>query len=196
MDIYREVSRYLDHHGGVNIVIAGQTCSGKTTLANRLRDCFCNTYSVTIVSQDDYFKNIDDIPFNENGYLMECPDAFHVSEFTHDVHIMLYKSITTMPRYDISTNTRIDKQKFVRAGQVNIFEGLHTIDLLSLNNSIKIYLDTDIDVCLKRRIERDTKLLNVSEKQVIDYWNNCIQPTSTEFIHPQINKADFVLWRW
>lgn len=196
MDIYREVSRYLHTHDSVNIIIAGQTCSGKTTLANRLRDCFSNTYSVTIVSQDDYFKNIGDIPFNEKGFLMECPDAFHVSEFKQDVYIMLHNSVVAMPRYDITTNTRIDKQKIVHAGQVNIFEGLHTVELLSLNNSIKIYLDTDIDVCLKRRIERDTKLLHVSEQQVIDYWNNCIQPTSTEFIHPQIDKADFVLWRW
>lgn len=196
MDIYREVSKYLHNHGSVNIIISGQTCSGKTTLASRLHDCFCSMYAVTLVSQDDYFKNRSEFPFNKYGFLMDSPDAFHISEFKQDVQTLLDKSVVSMPRYDISTNTRIDKHRVVHAGQVNIFEGLHTIDYLKLNNSIKIYLDTDENICLERRIKRDTKLLNVCEQQVIDYWNNCILPTSIEFIYPQKDIADFVLWRW
>lgn len=58
-----------------------------------------------------------------------------------------------MPRYDIATNTRVSKNKIVRAGRINVFEGLHTIQLLGeLDNCIKIFVDTDIDICLKEEL--------------------------------------------
>lgn len=196
MDIYREISKYLHSDGTVNVLIAGQTCSGKTTLANKLRNCFSDEYSVTIVSQDDYFKNIDDIPYNRAGFLMESPDAFHVSEFKQDVETLLCDSVVYMPNYDIKTNTRIDKQKAVNVGQLNIFEGLHVISLLDLPNCLQVYLDTPPTICLERRIARDTKLLKVCETQVRNYWYDCIQPTSEKFIYPQMEKADILLWRW
>lgn len=193
MKIYREIIKSLHNYGTANVVIAGQTCSGKTTLSNKIKHYFDCYYSITIISQDDYFKNRDDFPINQYGYLMDSPNAFHISEFQQDVHTLLYNSVVAIPRYDIRTNTRIDKQKIVHVGQINIFEGLHAIEILNLTNSLKIYLDTPAEICLKRRIQRDTELLGVSEKQVKNYWNTCIYPTSIEFIYPQSNKADILL---
>lgn len=103
-----------------------------------------------------------------------------------------------MPNYNIPTNTRINKEKVIRKSKVNIFEGLHAIDFLSdfMPDCISIYIDTDMETCLHRRIARDTSNLHVTEDVVRKYWNDCIKPVSEKYVFPQKDYADNVLWRW
>lgn len=196
MNVQEEISKYLLSHDTVNVVIAGTTCSGKTTLANEIRNHFSDRYSVTLVAQDDYFKNLPDIPRVREGYLTDSIEAFHTIEFKHDVQMLLINGVATMPRYDIATNTRVSKNKIVRAGRINVFEGLHTIQLLGeLDNCIKIFVDTDIDICLKRRIARDTSKFGVPEVRIRQYWNDCVKPMCERFIFPQKEDADITINR-
>ena len=180
----------------VNIAIAGITCSGKTTLANAIRKYFSNEYAVTIVSQDDYFKNLPDIPRAREGYLTDSIDAFWTAEFKHDVQQLLRNGLVKMPRYDVATNTRVAKYKIVRVGKVNVFEGLHTIHLLKeLDNCINVFVDTEIETCLERRIARDTSKFGVPETRIRQYWNDCIKPMCERFIFPQKAYADIIINR-
>jgi uridine kinase len=177
----------------VNFVIAGVTCSGKTTLARKLNSFFKNIASVCIVSQDDYFRDLADIPKTAEGYLTDSINAFHTSEFKEDVEKLFANEMVLMPRYDIATNTRISKSKLVNLGAVNIFEGLHTITLLEgLENSIKIFVDTPAEVCLQRRIERDTAKFGIPEERIRQYWEKCIWPMSKSYILPQKELADSI----
>lgn len=193
---FEMIQKQLDVYGSANIVIAGQTCSGKTTLANEIRNHFSGMYTVAIVSQDDYFKNLEDIPHSPGGYLTDSIDAFWISEFRDDVHTLLRDSEVTMPTYDVATNTRINKSKIVSAGQINIFEGLHTITVLyDLKNCINIFVNTDVDVCLKRRIARDTSKYGIPEHIIRPYWRNCIMPMTERYILPQIDYADITINR-
>ena len=194
MNVQEEISKYLLSHDTVNVVIAGTTCSGKTTLANEIRNHFSDRYLVTLVAQDDYFKNLPDIPRIREGYLTDSIEAFWTAEFKHDVQKLLTNGVATMPRYDIATNTRVSKNKIVRAGRINVFEGLHTIQLLGeLDNCIKIFVDTDIDICLKRRISRDTLKFGVPEVRIRQYWNDCVKPMCERFIFPQKEDADITI---
>lgn len=194
MNVQEAISKYLLSYDTVNVVIAGITCSGKTTLANNIQNHFSDRYSVTLVAQDDYFKNLPDIPQIREGYLTDSIDAFHAIEFKHDVQSLITYGFATMPRYDIATNTRVSKNKIIRTGIINVFEGLHTIELLGkLDNSIKIFLDTDIDVCLKRRIARDTSKFGIPEVRIRQYWNDCITPMCEKFIFPQKEFADITI---
>ena len=196
MNVQEEISKYLLSHDTVNVVIAGTTCSGKTTLANEIRNHFSDRYLVTLVAQDDYFKNLPDIPRIREGYLTDSIEAFWTAEFKHDVQKLLTNGVATMPRYDIATNTRVSKNKIVRAGRINVFEGLHTIQLLGeLDNCIKIFVDTDIDICLKRRISRDTLKFGVPEVRIRQYWNDCVKPMCERFILPQKEDADIIIDR-
>lgn len=196
MNLYDEIVRQLKIHSMANVVIAGQSCSGKSTLANEIRDFFKEEYSVTIVCQDDYYQNLPEIPRVFEGYLLDVPEAFCIKEFRHDVGFLMQYGNCLMPNYDIATNTRIGKYNLVHSSQINIFEGLHTIDILQdLKPNITVYLDTDPRVCLKRRIVRDTRNLGVSESRVREYWNDCIQPMSERFIFPQKDWADIVIRR-
>ncbi len=194
MNVYEEIKEHLLSHNTVNVVIAGITCSGKTTLANNIRKYFSDKYAVAIVSQDDYFKNLSDIPRVREGYLTDSIDAFHVTEFKYDVQLLLQNGVVIMPKYDVATNTRIAKSKIVRAGNINVFEGLHTIHLLKdLDNCINIFVDTGSEVCLDRRIARDSLKFGVSETRIREYWHDCIKPMCEKFIFPQKAYADIII---
>lgn len=194
MKLYDKINEHLIKQDSVNIVIAGCTCSGKTTLAKDIFERFSNDYKVTIFEQDAYFKNLEDIPRTRYGYLTDSIHAFHKDEFIEDVEELLSSCRVLIPRYDISTNTRISKDKFIEKGNINIFEGLHTISLLySLNCSIKIFIDTDINECLKRRINRDKELYKIPEIRIKEYFKDCILPMYNKFILPQKNFADLTI---
>ena len=194
MNIFEEISKYLNHHETVNIIISGVSCSGKSTLAKKLQKHFGEQYQVTVVQQDEYFKNLSDIPKIPKGYLTDSVEAFHSEEFKNDVQKLLNENVAIMPKYDIATNTRISKNKIVRKGKINIFEGLHTIHILNgLENCIKIFVDTDINTCLTRRINRDTTKFSIPEEIIIRHWNNCIKPMNEKYILPQKELANIIL---
>ncbi len=191
MEIFEKIEEYLTKHGMVNVVIAGSTCSGKTTLAQKIQDHFSGKYKVTIVSQDNFFKDLPYIPCIKEGPLFDSIDAFCIDEFKQSVAKLLENGVATIPIYDISSNMRTSRRKIVRTGQINVFEGLHTISLLQdLRNSISIYVDTDQNVCLERRISRDTSKYGIPKKRVIEFWNNCIMPMSKMYVFPQRRIAD------
>lgn len=192
--LQEEIRRFLQNHETVNVIIAGSSCSGKTTLANEIRKSFQGKEMVTIVSQDDYFKNISDIPRGRAGYLTDSIEAFHREEFQKDVIRLFTEGMAWMPRYDVATNTRISKNKIVRASKINVIEGLHTITLLEgLPYSIKVFVNTPIEKCLNRRIARDTMQYKIPEMVIRKHWNNCIMPMYQTYILPQKEKADRIL---
>ncbi len=193
MDIMKKLETLM-WQSRVNVIISGSTCSGKTTLSSRILSHFADKYLVTTVCQDSYFKNLPDIPRLNGRCLTDSIDAFHVSEFKSDVQLLLTNGICFMPIYDISKNTRVCKDMVVRAGKINIFEGLHTISLLpNIGNSIKIFVDTDIDTCLKRRIERDSQRFNVPKEKIRLHWKECIVPMYERYIIPQKQLAVVVI---
>lgn len=194
MDIKEEIRKVLLKQERVNVIIAGTTCAGKTTLTREIWNYSWNKWPTTIVEQDDYFKNLSDIPRVQEGYLTDSIEAFCTAEFKHDIEVLQKFGVVMMPRYDISTNTRICKNKRVAIGDINIFEGLHTIHLLNdLDNSIKIYIDTDIETCLERRIKRDTYKYGIPEKRIREYWKECIIPMCERYIYPQKEIADIII---
>ena len=168
------------------------TASKETYLNDLFEDK--KTIVMGIISQDDYFKNLPEIPRVQDGYLTDSVEAFHTLEFQQDVQFLLQNGVVIMPRYDVASNTRLSKNKVVRTGQINILEGLHTISIFSkLPNSIKIYLDTNPDVCLNRRIVRDTSKYAIPEGRIREYWEKCILPMCEQFIYKQKQIADIIL---
>ncbi len=194
MDLYKRIENQLQSRTRVNIVIAGITCSGKTTLANAIWKHFSDKYKVAVMSQDDYFKDYYDMPVEGRTIVADAIDAFWTDEFKFDVAQLLKDGVVMTPRYDIATNTRISKNRIIRSGRINIFEGLHTIHLLGdLKNSIFVYVDTDIETCLERRIARDTSKYHIPEPSVRWYWNNYVIPMSKRYVFQQMVDADVII---
>ena len=111
----------------MNIIISGLTCSGKTTLSNEISNAFKET---TILREDDYMKDLKDVPHVRNYYLLDVPNAYNIDEFRKDVLRLLNEGSTTYPTYEVSNNRRIDKKETKIKGQINVFEGLHAIETL------------------------------------------------------------------
>lgn len=195
MNLNDNISSLLEEKRIINIAITGATCSGKTTLAERLKKDFGQKYTVTVIKQDDYFKDIDsNFPRCRYGYLTDTPEAFHTREFRSDVKELLTTFKTVIPRYHIETNRRIAKDKEEKLSDINIFEGLHTIDLLKEGGDFyKIFLNTNLDLCLKRRIQRDTTKYGIPKERVRENFYLCILPMYHQFIMPQLGLADLVI---
>ena len=175
----------------MNIVIAGATCSGKSTLALELS----NTYSdVCIMPQDNYFKDLKDIPIYRDRYLMDSLNSFHYDEYYQDSNELISNSQVLIPRYDINENKRISKDLLILKKNLIIFEGLHAISILSsIPDSLKIYLDIDLDTCLARRIKRDSAEYGILPEVIEEHFKATIIPMYNEYIRKQKEKADIVI---
>ena len=178
--------------GVCNVIIAGGTCSGKSTLANNLISLLSAEFTATLVKQDDYFKDIRDVPKTGKGYLMDSPNSFHTSEFRQDCEQLVREGAAYIPEYNVAENKRVGKNTPIKRSQVNVFEGLHTIRLLGgfLPGSLTIFVDTPQDVCVERRVRRDTALYGVAEERVREHFADCIAPMYDSYIAPQREQAD------
>jgi len=200
--VIKRIENLLLANGVANIVISGLSCSGKTTLANRIREIFSSKYTVSLLSQDDYFKNLEDIPKSKVGYHMDSIEAFRVDQFVQACTILFAGGPVLAPIYDMANNKRVvGRGKVINGADVNIVEGLHAIWLLQdrwvMNGREKhfenVFLEVDPKICLKRRIERDTKKYGVPEWRIRQQWNECIIPLSEEYILPQKEYANIIL---
>ncbi len=175
----------------MNIVIAGMTCSGKSTLANLIATKFSN---VTILREDDYMKDLKDIPHLRNYYLLDLPRAYETEEYLNDSLTLIREGQILYPTYDVRNNQRISKTEIKVRGDINVFEGLHTIDTLaSIPGTLKIFMDIPLDICLQRRIARDTKEYGLSEDYIKRYFKEIIESIYWSHISKQKAASDIVI---
>ena len=197
MELFEKIDDTLSKGLRANVVISGISCSGKTTLADSIYKHYkTNPYKeiVSIIPQDEYFKDLREIPRSRFGYLTDSIDAFFVKEYEHDVRYLLQYDAVRIPQYDIANNRRTQERKHIWNNPINVFEGLHTLQILrSIPGTIKVYVATDADVCLQRRIARDTLKYGVPEERIREYWEQCIIPMSEKFIYPQKALADIII---
>ena len=194
MDIAAIIKQKVLNAGICNVVIAGGTCSGKTTLAKDLKSQLSSAFSVTIMKQDDYFKDLQDVPRIRKGYLMDSPNAFHAREFGQDAMLLLKEGEVVIPVYDVEQNKRVSKSIAVTRSQVNIFEGLHVITLLEgMPCALTVFVNTPLEVCLERRVSRDTGLYGITAERVEENFADCIAPMYHLYIAPQIENADVII---
>lgn len=193
MELNELIENYFENKKKVNIAIAGCTCSGKSTLSKEIRNVLSDRYSVSIIEQDSYFKNIEDIPTLRGRYLMDSPNSFETKEFKSDTETHIKEGKVIIPKYDINTNKRLSKDVLIYQKDINIFEGLHVINLLNDLEIYKIFLNTSIEKCLERRIERDRLALGVSKDQIQEYFESYIIPQYKNYIIPQKEKADLII---
>jgi uridine kinase len=194
MEILEVINKELKEKKALNIIISGCTCSGKTTLAVKLKESLQKDYMISTIQQDNYYKNLNDIPKNSNGFLTDSINAFECYEFIKDVRQLLTNGGAFVPRYDITANQRISKDIYISKGDINIFEGLHTIKLLKeIKTSLLIFLDVSFETCLQRRIKRDTSLYGIEPNRVKEYFNRCIKPLTEDYVLPQRDVADVII---
>ncbi len=193
MELIDMIEKYLINKQCFNIAIAGCTCSGKTTLSNEIKDLLSKSMKVSIIDQDAYYKNLENIPTLKGRYLLDSINAFETREFVNDVESLLKNKSIMVPTYDINSNTRISKDKIITMGDINIFEGLHVIRLLNHLDIYKIFINTPLDICLERRVNRDQNKYNAKRDSIEKYFEDYIIPMYSSYGLPQKKQADLVI---
>ena len=177
------------------IGVAGGTASGKTTVCDNIINELGNQ-RVNLISQDSFYRGLT--PEEEadvKNYNFDHPDAFDVPAIVECISNLKRGLPYDVPSYDFTTHQRTKEVKRVTPGDVIILEGilvLHMQEILPLLN-MKIFVDTDDDVRLARRIQRDTLHRGRDVQGVIQQYTNFVKPMFDQFISPSKKAADIII---
>ena len=176
------------------IWIAGGTGSGKTTITRKLIQAFGE--EVSVVHHDNYYKAHHNMPFEERAKLnYDHPNAFDTDLMLEHIRQLKQGKSIRCPVYDYSIHDRTDKTVLIRPTRVIIVEGILIYESLELcrEMDIKIYVDTDADVRILRRIVRDVRDRGRSLDSVIDQYLNTVKPMHEQFVEPSKRRADVII---
>lgn len=159
------------------IGIAGGTGSGKTTLTNRLKERFGD--EVTVIYHDNYYKRHDELTYEERCLLnYDHPDAFDTDLMMEHIRDLRAGKSIQCPVYDFTVHNRSDKTVEIHPTKVLIIEGILIFENKELRDlmDIKVFVDTDADVRILRRILRDVKERGRSLESVVDQYLQTVKP--------------------
>ncbi len=178
----------------ITIGIAGGTGSGKTTITKKLMQRFGG--DVSVVYHDNYYKAHHNMPYEERAKLnYDHPNAFDTDLLVEDLKKLRRGETIYCPVYDYSIHDRSDKTLEVKPARVIIVEGILIFQSKELCDQmdIKIYVDTDADVRILRRITRDVRDRGRSLDSVIDQYLNTVKPMHEQFVEPSKRNADIII---
>ncbi len=176
------------------IGVAGGSGSGKSTLTHHLKEVFGE--AVTVINHDDYYKAQDDKPYEERCLCnYDHPDAFDTDLMIYHLSELRSGRAVECPVYDFTVHNRSGRTKTVAPAPVILVDGILILENKTLRDlfDIKIYVDTDADVRVLRRIERDTKERGRSLESVISQYLNTVKPMHEAFVEPSKKYADIII---
>ena len=176
------------------IGIAGGTGSGKTTITRKIMQHFGG--DVSVVYHDNYYKAHHNMSYNERTKLnYDHPDAFDTDLLIEDLKKLRRGEAIQCPVYDYTVHDRSNKTVTVKPAKVIVVEGIlifQSEELCKLMD-IKIYVDTDADVRILRRIVRDVRDRGRSLESVVNQYLTTVKPMHEQFVEPSKRKADIII---
>ena len=175
--------------------IAGGTGSGKTTLANKLYQHF-GSRQVSMINHDSYYKRHDDMTYEERCQLnYDHPDSFDTDLMVEQLHQLKAGQAVDVPVYDYTVHNRSDKTIHVEPAPIILVEGILIFASQELCDEmdLKVFVDTDADVRILRRIMRDVKKRARSLDSVVTQYLTTVKPMHEQFVEPSKRKADLIV---
>lgn len=176
------------------IGIAGGTGSGKTTLTKRLKERFGD--DVSVIYHDNYYKSHSDMPYEQRALLnYDHPDAFETERMIRDVESLRRGEIIQCPTYDYAAHDRSARTVEIAPTRVILVEGILIFENHALRElmDIKIFVDTDADVRILRRIMRDVKERGRSLDSVVEQYLTTVKPMHEQFVEPSKRHSDIIV---
>ena len=179
----------------VVIGVAGGSGSGKTSVTKAIYESF-KGHSITMIQQDYYYKDQSELPFEERlktNY--DHPLAFDNDLLIEHLEKLLRYEPIEKPVYDYSLHTRSKDIIEVEPKDVIILEGILVLEDERLRNlmDIKLFVDTDADIRIIRRMSRDIKERGRTLDSVINQYTNVVRPMHNQFIEPTKRYADVII---
>jgi len=178
------------------IGIAGGTGSGKTTVARSVMDRLGSS-KVTFISQDNYYKDHEHLSLDERSAInYDHPLAFDNRLLVEHLELLRAGQAAYAPVYDFTIHARsTSAQVELAPNKIVILEGLHVLSDEHLRQllDIKVFVDTDPDVRLLRRVLRDIEERGRSIQSIRDQYLNTVKPMHEAFIEPSKKYADLII---
>ncbi|MEH7109536.1 MULTISPECIES: uridine kinase [Bacillaceae] len=179
----------------VVIGVTGGSGSGKTSVTKAIYESF-KGHSILIIEQDYYYKDQSDLPFEERlktNY--DHPLAFDNDLLIEHIKKLLRYEPIDKPVYDYTIHTRSEEVIPVEPKDVIILEGILVLEDERLRDlmDIKLFVDTDADLRIIRRLTRDIQERGRTFDSVIEQYINVVRPMHNQFIEPTKRYADVII---
>jgi uridine kinase len=177
------------------IGITGGTGSGKSTIAREIYKKF-GEQCIAMIEQDSYYKDQSHLSFDERiktNY--DHPDAFDTSLIVEHLNLLLSEKPIEKPIYDFEIHNRKAETIRLEPRDIVIVEGILILQEPEIRNllDIKIYVDTDADVRIIRRLIRDINERGRTIDSVINQYLNVVRPMHLQFTEPTKRYADIII---
>jgi uridine kinase len=177
------------------ILIGGGTCSGKTTIAKAIGNKLGKTNTV-IISHDNYYRDLGHLSEKEVMQVnFDHPDSIDHEYLLSDIRKILSGKAVIIPDYNFITHRRSVGNLCVDKADVIILEGIFALYYARLIGlaDLKIYVDTDPDLRLARRISRDIQDRGFELNMVLHQYLETVKPMHEAFIAPTKKNADVIV---
>jgi uridine kinase len=176
------------------IGIAGGTGSGKTTMAQKIQDAFPN-HSV-LICQDSYYKDLPHLSLQERSKMnFDHPNSLDFELMRDHLLDLIEGRAIEQPIYNFQTHSREKTNRRVEPAQVIIVEGILLFAALEVRDlfNLKIFIDTDDDIRLLRRVERDMAERGRSFDGIKEQYLTTVKPMHDAFVEPSKQYADVIV---
>ncbi len=181
------------------IAVAGSSGAGKSTLAAELTQSYNQTRPnrCIILSADNYYKDLSHLPKEERDERnFDHPDAIDFALLREHIQAFKRGESIEVPHYDFATHCRAEKTSTVNPSDMIVFEGILLLtpeaNLLDLFD-VKLFVESNTDVCFERRLKRDMEERSRTKESVEEQFAATVKPMDLQFVRPSRNNADLVV---
>jgi len=178
------------------IGIAGGTGSGKSTIAHNIKAAMAPEETVVIIAMDAYYKDHSHLsPEERENINYDHPDAIDFGLFAEHLKSLIHGSPVEKPIYDFIRHIRSSETDHLEPADIIVVEGILTFHRKEIRDllDIKIFVDTDPDIRVFRRIRRDIELRGRKFEQIRKQYYETVKPMHAQFVEPSKRWADIVL---
>ena len=176
------------------IGIAGGSGSGKTTLMNNIVRRFSE--DITVLSHDSYYKRRDDMTYEERCQLnYDEPAALETELMVRHLDKLRNGEAIDCPEYDFTVHNRSDATQRIEPSRIIIVEGILIFENEALRDlmDIRIFVDTDADIRLCRRVKRDVNKRGRSLESVLSQYQETVKPMYEKYVEPSKKNAHILV---
>jgi len=176
------------------IGVAGGTCSGKTTVAERLADLTGDAH-LALIKLDSYYVEHPHQPIEERAAAnYDHPDAFDFQLLNDHIAALTAGASVPVPIYDYPNHLRSGEVRMVHPAQIVVVEGILVLYEPTLRErfDLKVYIDTDADLRFIRRLSRDVAERGRTPESIVHQYLTTVRPSHEQFIEPSKRYADVI----
>ena len=177
------------------IGVAGGSCSGKTTVAERLAE-MAGDQRVSLIKLDSYYRTFPELPLAERAACdYDHPSAFDWELLAEHVDLLSTGHPVPVPVYDYTNHVRSDEVRIVEPSRIVVIEGILVLAEASLRDrfDLKVYIDTEADLRFIRRLLRDVAERGRTPDSIIAQYLETVRPAHEQFVEPSKRYADVII---